>query len=112
MKRNGIILLIGCLNLTAIGSCNHHKADIAYPACNTTNVSLSKDLRPILVANCYNCHSAVNAPTVGSNFSLEDYNKLMIWVDTIHGNGTLIQAIKHDSSLSAPWQFMPKNGSP
>lgn len=104
MKRNGIILLIGCLIFAASTSCNHHKADVVYPACDTTNISLSNDLRPILVANCYNCHSAVNAPIVGDNYNLEDFNTLVTNIDF------LILAIEHDTLLPAH-QFMPKNGS-
>src|SRR5436305_10583256 len=99
MKKIGTILLIGYCFFIASTSCNHNKADVAYPACDTTNVSLAKDLVPIMVVNCYNCHSAVNAPVVGDNYNLEDYNTLVTFVDTTCGCGQLIASIQHSAVL-------------
>ena len=106
--------------IAVLFSCNSHKADIVYPKCDTTGVviSLKTDLTPILEVNCFNCHSALNAPVIGGGFNLQDYNTIKDRVDTT-GRGILISRIQHitiyispknDTSYISPSMFMPKSG--
>src|SRR6266487_2151402 len=100
MKKKGIILLIGCCFFVVFNGCYNHKADLVSPECDTANVRLSVELNNIMVANCFNCHSAVNAPVIGDGYNLKDYN-------TVKNNiESLIHSIKQDSGYS----FMPKDG--
>lgn len=103
------VFIIAGTMMAAFFGCSSHKADIAYPGCDTTGIiSLKTDLTPILEVNCFNCHSARNAPVIGGGWNLQQYNIISAFVD-INGNGTLIQRIKHDPAIS-PTLWMPKQG--
>jgi hypothetical protein len=104
MKITGIIFLCCCLFFVSTG-CFYDKADQVYPqsTCDTTNVTLSVELNDILSANCFRCHSSVNAPINGGNYNLQDYA-------TIHNaavNGLLLSSIQQDNKLAPP---MPQDG--
>lgn len=71
--------------------------------CDTSNVTYSQTIKPILTASCYTCHSTGNAPSFGSGINLENYNELMIRVN----NGKLVGAISHSPGYSA----MPQAGT-
>ncbi len=115
MKKTGIILLgIYCFYIAFTG-CYNNKADLVSPECNPDSVSLKNDLTPIMEANCFNCHSAENAPVIGGNYNLQDYSTVSGYVR----NGYLIATIKHDTiyvtqnndtARISPSLFMPKNG--
>lgn len=92
-----IVLLAGCYN---------DKADKLYPApatpapCDTTNVTFSKDVKPILLASCATsaCHDAATASN-GYDFS--------VYTGAMAGalNGRLLSTIKQPSGEPYP---MPK----
>lgn len=65
--------------------------------CDTSNVTYSQTIKPILTASCYTCHSSSNAPSFGSRINLENYNELMIRVN----NGKLVGAISHSPGYTA-----------
>jgi hypothetical protein len=109
MKSKVIILLSSCYFFIAFMGCNNNKADLVSPLCSSDTVSLKNDLTPIMEVHCFNCHSAENAPVVGGNYNLQDYNVLKANVDTT-GHGLLISTIKHDPTIP-PSLFMPKNGN-
>lgn len=91
------ILVFGML----FPSCYYDKEETLYPfqRCDTTNVTYSQTIVPILSANCYVCHITGN-PT--SPVVLDSYTNVLIYVT----NGKLIPAIDH----TGPFQ-MPKGGS-
>ncbi len=84
-------------------SCYYDKADIVYPhvACDTTSVTYSASIVPILNANCNVCHAgtAVN----GGGINLDTYTG----ASTQAKNGRMLGAVQHHSGFSA----MPKGGS-
>ena len=85
-----------------IQSCYYDNEEELYPqpaACDTTNVSYSNDVWPIISSNCTSCHSG-GAPQ--GNVSLENYDDIVIAAN----NGSLLGAIKHEDG----WSPMPKGG--
>ena len=58
-------------------SCYYDNEEALYPSlpgpCDTTNVTFSGSIVPILQNDCYNCHSNKNAKLHGKNIRLEDY---------------------------------------
>ncbi len=87
-----------------IVSCYYDNEEALYPSynstCDTSNVTFSGTIAPILYNNCLACHSNAAALSSGSNIRLENY------ADVVSQITTLIAAIKHTGPLSP----MPKNG--
>jgi len=69
--------------------------------CDTTLVSFSEDIVPILSDNCYSCHSNLNAPDFTNGLALEDYN------DVAANAQRIVGAINHQEGF----QPMPKGNS-
>ena len=104
MKTKTLKTLISFVMLTFLGyhfsSCYYDVEEELYPmlTCDTTNVSYSNDILPIVKTNCYRCHDAAN------NFggiTLEGYVRLKDIVD----KGRILGAIKQETGFSP----MPKN---
>ncbi|HEY5470803.1 MAG TPA: hypothetical protein VIK07_09795 [Bacteroidales bacterium] len=76
MKRFYIILATVSVFLFFFVSCYYDNEEALYPAlsnsCDTTNVTFSGTIVPILKNNCYSCHSNANA-AFGANIHLEGY---------------------------------------
>ena len=72
--------------------------------CNPSNVSYQNDVQPILMLNCYECHSAVNAPNDGDGLNLEGYVNFALY--TQNDADILLGAIKHDGTAEP----MPEDG--
>ena len=86
--------------LLAFSSCYYDVEEEIYPTteCETTGVTYSAVVLPIIDRNCYACHDAAN------NFggiTLEGYDLLKRFVD----DGSLLGGIRHESGFSP----MPKN---
>jgi hypothetical protein len=98
IKRVTYFLVLSIL----FSSCYYDVEADLYPSetCVSTDMSFSKDVEPILVANCNGCHS--NAAKLG-NITLEGYANTKIYVD----NGGLVGSIKHSNGFSP----MPKGGA-
>ncbi len=74
--KNTLKVLIGISFATIVlfsNSCTYKNAEDVYP-CVTGNVSFSKDVQPIIVNNCYLCHSKGNALLAGGGYNLEGYS--------------------------------------
>lgn len=71
--------------------------------CDTSNVTYSQTVKPILTNNCYSCHSASNANSFGEGINLETYSELI----TVANNGRLLGAIEHSSGYDP----MPLGGN-
>ena len=76
MSKNIIFLLIW---IAAYG-CYWENEETLYPdsgMCDTTFVSYSEDIVPILTNNCYVCHSNQNAPDKTFGLALENYEDVV-----------------------------------
>jgi hypothetical protein len=104
MKRLIIPLTIISVFLFFFVSCYYDSEEALYPAlsatCDTTNVTFSKTIAPMLNNSCYACHSNNTATSFGAGIRLQDYADVVAKADRVAGS------IKHLSSYS----FMPKNG--
>jgi hypothetical protein len=83
-------------------SCYYDVEEELYPStgCETTNLSYSLDIVPILNNNCYSCHD--QASNFG-NITLEGYDNVL----PLATDGRLLGAIKHESGFSP----MPQNAA-
>jgi hypothetical protein len=85
-------------------SCYYDNEEALYPSysntCDTTNVTFSGTIAPILNNSCYSCHSNNTAAANGNNIRLENYADVQTRIVSIIGS------IKHTGSYSP----MPKNG--
>ncbi|MBI1288928.1 MAG: hypothetical protein GC178_15275 [Flavobacteriales bacterium] len=71
--------------------------------CDSTSVSYSGSVVPILELYCFGCHSSTSAPNSGGGVALEPYSNLMTYVN----NGFLIGDITHQNGYNA----MPLGGN-
>jgi hypothetical protein len=87
-----------------LSTCYYDSEEYLFPqqSCDTTGVSYSGTIKPLLESYCYRCHDNSNAPQSGANIRLEDYSDVKIRVD----DGSLTGSINHESSFSP----MPKGG--
>jgi len=85
-------------------SCYYDNEEALYPSlnssCDTTNVTFSGKIAPMLAGNCLSCHSNAVAASVGNNIKLENYADVKSRITAISGS------IKQNGSYSS----MPKNG--
>ena len=93
-----IILIVVLLQ----GGCYYDKHDLLNPisTCDSTIVTYSGSVNPIITANCTGCHSGANAPL---GIKLDVYDDVSIQAL----NGKLLRAITHSPGISP----MPKNGT-
>lgn len=93
-------VMIGLLLSTS--ACYYDSEEDLYPSidCNLENIGFQKDVLPIIVNYCYDCHD--QSSNFG-NITLEGYEQFKRYVE----NGQLQGSIKHESGFSA----MPKNKS-
>ena len=82
-------------------SCYYDKEEELYPqygnTCDTTNVTYSKSIAPVISDNCTSCHYAKSAN--GGNINLENYSDVINNLDKVMGS------INHKSGYKA----MPQN---
>ncbi len=89
--------------LVFLSSCYYDNVEDLYPqppACDTSNITFSNDVLPVIEANCIACHSG---PFPTGNISLETYDD----ISAIANSGALLGAIRHDDN----WSPMPKGGA-
>jgi mono/diheme cytochrome c family protein len=97
------------ISLVILSACYYDNEEELYPngsaPCDTTNVTYSGTVFPIIQANCIGCHSGA-APQ--GNVLLEDYNSISAAGQIPEGQyGSLYGVISHASGNSP----MPKNGN-
>ena len=98
MKYTGIIIFL----LAAFSQGCYYDKDLINPnaICDTTTVTYSGSVKPILTAYCTGCHSGPNAP---SNIKLDAHASVKVVAD----NKKLLGTINHTAGFSP----MPKNGT-
>ncbi len=100
-KRAVLCIMAGVIALAI--SCSKSSEDTittpAPAACDTTNMSYTGDVKPILQSNCYNCHGNGSAD---GGISLDSYSG----VEAVAANGDLIGTITHTSGYPP----MPEGG--
>jgi hypothetical protein len=96
MKRILVFFAAGLLLLFLIPSCYYDNVEDLYPfeayACDTTNVTYSKTIAPIMAANCNTCHNSANP---SGNVITDNYDDLII----VRNNDQLWKAVNHDPSV-------------
>jgi hypothetical protein len=104
MKGYCLFLIIVTFLLSAT-SCYYDNEEALYPSqnieCDTTNVTFSGMIAPMLANNCLSCHSNATAASSGNGIRLEDFADVQTRAATISGS------INRTGSF-AP---MPKNSS-
>ena len=97
---SGFVLLI----ILIAGSCYYDSEEALYPVlgsgCDTTAVTFSGEIAPMLANNCLSCHSNATAAGAGNGIRLENYSDVKSRATAISGS------IKHTGTYSP----MPKNG--
>jgi mono/diheme cytochrome c family protein len=95
---SAIVLLV----ILAAPGCYYDKAEILYPdtACDTSAVTYSTSVAPVLSSNCNVCHGG---STPSASIKLDVYSGVKQQVD----NGRLLGVVTHNPNYSP----MPKNGT-
>ena len=102
MKHMKCLLLISVIMFALIlNGCYYDKQELLSPvsSCDTTIVTYSASVSPVLTASCVGCHTGPNAPL---GIKLDVFGD----VSTNALNGKLLGAITHSPGFSP----MPKNG--
>jgi hypothetical protein len=85
--------------------CYYDKAEVLYPqasaACDTTAVTFSRSVAPLLAMQCSGCHSNANAAAFGDNIRLENH------ADIVARLAKVLGAVQWLNGYSP----MPKNGA-
>jgi hypothetical protein len=98
--KNILLLVLGLSLGFSMVSCVYNDEETLYPQmpCDTTAVTYTLVIAPIIENRCYDCH---DADAVISGIPLEGYDHLKAMVDAER----LIGAIRHQTGFS----FMPKD---
>jgi hypothetical protein len=99
--KNMLVLPAVVIFLCYLASCCYYDSkEFLYPelgdTCDTTSVTFSGSVQPILQDFCYSCHSNANA-SFGGNIRLEDYADVKLRAD----DGSLFGSISHASGYTA-----------
>lgn len=104
MSRKYSLFAIIILILLIIGSCYYDNEETLYPTlgvvCDTSNVTFSGSISPMLANNCLSCHSNSTAASAGNGIRLQDYADVKTHAVAVEGS------IKQSGTFSP----MPKNG--
>jgi hypothetical protein len=104
MKRLYFLLSFVALILIFLGSCFYDSEEALYPSlnsvCDTTNVTFSGKIVPLLANSCLSCHSNAAAAGSGNGIRLENYADVQTRATSVAGS------IKQTGTFSP----MPKNG--
>lgn len=99
MKRILISLTVAAIFSFFFVSCYYDNEEALYPtlsnACDTTNVTFSGTIAPILNNNCYSCHSNANASFGGGI-------RLQAIADVVTNSSRVVAAIKQTGPFPMP----------
>jgi mono/diheme cytochrome c family protein len=89
-----------------VASCAYHNEEELYPdalaGCDTSKVTYSGTVMPILRANCLDCHGTSGYEFSGGGVNLEDFNSFKARIE----EGAVMGAVTHSRGYSP----MPKSG--
>lgn len=97
-----LLFLLSCLLLGAMNSCYYDNETDLYPdfaQCDTTNVTYSQSIAPIMSASCNSCH---NTATASGGIITDTY----AGVQSAAAGGLLWKAVNHESGVLP----MPQGG--
>lgn len=100
--RKFIQIILGFTIIIFLHSCYYDNVEELYPQapeCDTTNVTYSNDVWPVIEVNCTSCH---NNGSPSGNVSLSNYDEIVAAAQ----NGSLLGTIQHEDG----WSPMPKGG--
>jgi hypothetical protein len=104
MKKTIIVWLSVLAIAVYLIACYYDNEEELYPqlstGCDTTNVTFTKNIAPILASYCSSCHSNANAASFGNGIPLENYS------DVTANITKLYNAVTHQGPYP-----MPKNGA-
>jgi hypothetical protein len=104
MKRSYLTLTFVIVIILSFASCYYDNEEALYPSisssCDTTNVTYSGSVAPVLRNNCLSCHSNTAAASYGNNIRLENYADVQARAAAVLGS------VRHTGTYSP----MPKNG--
>jgi len=100
-------VIINLIIIIAVAySCVYHNEEDLYPqsdSCDTSNITFSSSVQPVLQQNCLSCHGNNTASSLGGNIKLEDYQDVKLRAD----DGSLLGTITHERGYSP----MPRGAS-
>lgn len=98
------IVSVALVFMIVTSACYNNNMEYLYPqvpgSCDTTNVTFSGKVKPVLDNNCVGCHNTANA---SGSVNLDGFSNITPYVN----NGKLMGTISHTSGFSP----MPKNGN-
>jgi len=124
MKQLLLIIVTFVTILMFSVSCYYDNEEALYPSltssCDTTNVTFSGKIVPLLANNCLSCHSNATAASAGNNIRLENYPDVKTRTTAIAGSlkqsGTYSPMPKNGGKLNAclisQFDIWVKNGAP
>ncbi|HLP04411.1 MAG TPA: hypothetical protein VK152_03180 [Paludibacter sp.] len=81
-----LVLLCACI---VFGQCVYNNEEDLYPGqtetCDTTNITFSGKVAPVLRANCLACHGNSVAASNGGGIRLEDYSDVSANIQRLFG---------------------------
>jgi hypothetical protein len=102
-----IIGLLAIVPFFMFHGCYYDSKEYMFPevtgSCDTTSVTYTTSIQPVLDRYCLACHSNNTAQSYGANVKLEDYSDVVVAAK----NGSLYGAMSHD----AGYYPMPKGAS-
>ena len=103
--KSKVHLLVLILVTSVLSGCYYDVEEELYPesfnSCDTSNVTYSQTVRPILDLNCMSCHSQLSQQ---GGVVLETYSNVISYVNS----GQLLGAIKHDPGFEPMPQGVAK----
>lgn len=98
--KSAVLLILSLLLSMPFAGCYYDVEEELYPSgCDTSSVTYSQDIKPIMDAKCNKCHAT--GSSLGAGIVLDTYAGLSGTAQS----GRLLGAVRHESG----YKFMPKN---
>jgi hypothetical protein len=98
--RTAVVFVASILVLVVVSTCYYDSEEFLYPQttnqCDTTNVTYTNSVVPILQSFCISCHSNSSAASLGGNIKLENYADVKVQAD----NHKLLGSVARENGYS------------